>query len=124
MQKIQDVFFSSTEHGCEFERRVGDGEQFGKPLGQGIRVSFFLGYFIFWTSKKRSASPYRAKPKLKKNKKSIGSVSIDSLFFLRFDFTRYSPVPRLRRHTAVQIVCPDDLSPFSGEALLFCLSKK
>jgi hypothetical protein len=47
-----DVIFSSTEQGCEFERRVGDGEQFGQPLGQGIRVSFFLGDFIFWTSKK------------------------------------------------------------------------
>jgi hypothetical protein len=41
-----DVIFSSTEHGCEFEQRVGDGEQFGKLQGiiwsQGIRAPFFL----------------------------------------------------------------------------------
>jgi len=39
------VIFSSTKHGCEFERRVGDDKQFGKPKGLfwglDIRVSFF-----------------------------------------------------------------------------------
>jgi len=40
------VIFSSTEHGCEFERRVGNGEWFGKPQGiiwgQGNRAPSFL----------------------------------------------------------------------------------
>jgi hypothetical protein len=65
------VIFSSTEQGCESERRVGDGEQFGKPQvfvwGQGIRVSFFLGYFIFWTSKKEVTRRLKAKSFLKRN---------------------------------------------------------
>jgi len=46
-----DVIFSSTEQGCEFERRVGDSEQFGKPQGiiwgQGIRAPCFFGYFLW-----------------------------------------------------------------------------
>jgi len=46
------VIFSSTEHGCEFERRVSDGEQFGQPSGQSIWVHFF---FVpsFWACKKK-----------------------------------------------------------------------
>jgi hypothetical protein len=67
------VIFSSPEQGCEFERRVGDGDQFGKPQviiwGQGIRVSFFLGYFIFWTSKKEVPRRSKAKPILNSSKK-------------------------------------------------------
>jgi hypothetical protein len=61
------VIFSSIEHECEFERRVGDGEQFGKPQvfiwGQGIRVPFF---FVpsFWACKKKVLA-IEAKPELK-----------------------------------------------------------
>jgi hypothetical protein len=60
-----DVIFSSTEQGYEFERRVGDGEQFGQPLGQGIRVFFFLGTSFFGQAKKRYLA-MKAKSKLKK----------------------------------------------------------
>jgi len=50
------VIFSSTEQGCEFERRVGDGEQFGKPQGfiwgQGIRAAFLFVPFL-WPRKEK-----------------------------------------------------------------------
>jgi len=58
------VIFSSTEQGREFERRVIDGEQDGKPLGQGIRVPFFF-VLSFWTCKKKGLA-IKVKPKLKK----------------------------------------------------------
>ena len=44
------MIFSSTEHESEFERRVGDDKQFGKPKvlfrGLDIRGSFLLGTFL------------------------------------------------------------------------------
>ncbi len=46
------MIFSSTEHGCEFERRVSDGEQFGEPSGQGIRAAFLFVLFL-WPRKEK-----------------------------------------------------------------------
>ena len=50
------MIFSSTEQGCEFERRVGDGGQFGKPqVLCGVKASgclFFLGTLFFGQAKK------------------------------------------------------------------------
>ena len=91
------MIFSSTEHGCEFERHVGDGEQSGKPQGiiwgQGIRAAFdvqdarmsrvhgctraTLGT-SFLDKQKRSTSPLKAKPIL--NKSNSSYFILDSRF--------------------------------------------
>jgi len=62
------VIFSSTEQGCEFERRVGGGKQFGKPqviyLGSRHPGTLFLGYFL-WGEQQEVTRRLKAKLKLK-----------------------------------------------------------
>jgi len=64
------VIFSSTEHGCEFERRVSDGEQSGKPQVKVSGCLFFLGT-SFLDKQKRSTSPVKGETYLKGIKEQI-----------------------------------------------------